>query len=194
MAKDYLTSYMKQRAGLATNRQAELCYEAILEEIGIALASGEKVVLRPFGAFAVRRRAARTGRNPSTGEAVPIAPRTVAVFTPGEDLKRAAEAVGKGKASLWLESRDALRSAAAQFEELRGSVTSLLREPGALSREAGAAYERNKKHLEETLEAARYKLDLLRRGSADALSELRKGFDAAFTELKKAVNKAGKKL
>ena len=44
MAKDYLTAYMKTRAGLETNRQAEQCYEAILEEIGVALASGEKVV------------------------------------------------------------------------------------------------------------------------------------------------------
>ncbi len=194
MAKDYLTSYMKQRAGLATNRQAELCYEAILEEIGIALASGEKVVLRPFGTFSVRKRAARTGRNPSTGAAVPIPPRTAAVFSPGEDLRRAAEAVGKGKASLWLESREALRTAAAQFEDLRSAAAGMLRDPGAISREARAAYDRNKKQVEDLMESARYKLDLLRRGGADALGELRKGFDAAFGELKKAVTKAGKKL
>jgi len=194
MAKDFLTSYMKQRAGLATNRQAELCYEAILEEIGIALASGEKVVLRPFGTFAVRKRAARIGRNPSTGAAVPIPPRTVAVFSPGEDLKRAAEAVGKGKASLWLESRDALRNAASQFEEVRASLAGKLKEPGALSRDAKAAFERNKKQLDELLEKARYRLDLLRRGSADAIGELAKGFEAAFGELKKAAGKAGKKL
>lgn len=194
MTKDNLTSYMKQRAGLATNRQAELCYEAILEEIGIALTSGERVVLRPFGTFSVRKRAARTGRNPSTGAAVPIPPRTVAVFSPGEDLKRAAEAVGKGKGNLWLESREAIRSAANQFEDLRSSLTGLLKEPGALSREAKAAYDRNRKQFDGLIENARYKLDLLRRGGADALTELRKGFDAAFSELKKAATKAGKKL
>lgn len=194
MAKDYLTAYMKTRAGLETNRQAEQCYEAILEEIGIALASGEKVVLRPFGTFAVRNRAARTGRNPSTGEAVPIPPRTVPVFLPGEELRRTTEALDKGKGKAWLERRDAVRKATEQFDELRGRMSAYLKQAGSLPQDAKSAYERNLGQARELLENARYRLDLLRRGGADALGELRKGVDSALGELKKSLNSAGKKF
>ena len=48
--------------------------------------------------------------------------------------------------------------------------------------------------MSELVEKARYKLDLLQRGSGDAFAELRKGFESAYAELKKAVNRAGEKL
>jgi len=52
-----------------------------------ALARGEKVELRNFGVFKIKSRRQRTGRNPRTGETVPVPPRKVAVFKPGLEMK-----------------------------------------------------------------------------------------------------------
>lgn len=194
MAKDYLTSYMKERAGLSSNRQAEECYEAILEGLVTGITKDGRVMLRQFGAFHVRARAARTGRNPSTGEAIAIPARKAVVFSPGEDLRRAAEAMDKGEAASWLESREIVRRAAKEFEALKNSVVRYSKEPERLGREARETISHGRDQLSELVEKARYKLDLLQRGSGDAFAELRKGFEAAYAELKKAVNRAGKKL
>ncbi len=64
-----------------------------LETIKGALAKGEKIQLIPFGSFEVRKRKAREGRNPKTGEKLMIAARSVPAFHPGKDLR---EAVQKG--------------------------------------------------------------------------------------------------
>jgi integration host factor subunit beta len=53
-----------------------------------ALVKGEKVELRNFGVFKVKSRRGRMGRNPKTGEAVPVPPRKVAVFKPGMEMKK----------------------------------------------------------------------------------------------------------
>lgn len=53
-----------------------------------ALARGEKVELRNFGIFKVKERRSRTGRNPRTGQVVPVPPRKVAVFKPGLEMKK----------------------------------------------------------------------------------------------------------
>jgi len=53
-----------------------------------SLAKGEKVELRNFGVFKVKERRARTGRNPRTGQSVPVPPRKVAIFKPGLDMKK----------------------------------------------------------------------------------------------------------
>lgn len=58
------------------------------EAIVGSLASGEKVELRNFGVFKVKERRARTGRNPRTGQSVPVPPRKVAVFKPGLEMKK----------------------------------------------------------------------------------------------------------
>lgn len=52
-----------------------------------ALARGEKIELRNFGVFKIKQRKSRTGRNPRTGQAVPISPRKVVVFKPGLEMK-----------------------------------------------------------------------------------------------------------
>ena len=65
----------------------------VLETVKSALAKGEKVQLIPFGSFEVRKRKAREGRNPKTGEKLMIAARSVPAFHPGKDLR---EAVHKG--------------------------------------------------------------------------------------------------
>ena len=58
------------------------------DEIVAALTRGERVELRNFGIFKVKSRRGRTGRNPRTGEAVPVPPKKVVVFKPGLIMKR----------------------------------------------------------------------------------------------------------
>ncbi len=52
-----------------------------------ALAMGDKIELRNFGVFKVKERKSRVGRNPRTGEVVPVPPRRVVVFKPGLEMK-----------------------------------------------------------------------------------------------------------
>lgn len=59
-----------------------------LDEIVQALAKGERVELRNFGIFKIKSRRGRTGRNPRTGEAVPVPAKKVAVFKPGLIMKQ----------------------------------------------------------------------------------------------------------
>lgn len=67
---------------------------AIFDEIGAALSRGDRVELRGFGAFTVKHRGARTGRNPRTGEAVPVEEKAVPFFKAGKELR---ERVNRGK-------------------------------------------------------------------------------------------------
>ncbi len=75
-------------------RDVEVIVGTIFEEISAALSRGERVELRGFGAFTVKRRDARTGRNPRTGEAVPVDEKAVPFFKAGKELR---ERVNKGK-------------------------------------------------------------------------------------------------
>ncbi len=59
-----------------------------LEAIVASLAQGQTVELRNFGIFKVKQRKGRTGRNPRTGEKVPVPPKRVVVFKPGLLMKR----------------------------------------------------------------------------------------------------------
>src|SRR5260370_17346926 len=76
-----LTEAVFQTVGLSRNESAQMV-EDILEELSSALARGETVKLSSFGTFAVRQKSRRMGRNPKTGDAVPIAPRRALVFRP----------------------------------------------------------------------------------------------------------------
>jgi nucleoid DNA-binding protein len=53
-----------------------------------ALVRGEKIELRNFGVFKIKERKSRTGRNPRTGEVVPVPPRKVVIFKPGLEMKK----------------------------------------------------------------------------------------------------------
>jgi integration host factor subunit alpha len=75
-----------QKVGLSRSESAELV-EAVLDEIAGCLVSGESVKLSSFGTFMVRSKTERVGRNPKTGEEVPILPRRVLVFKPSNVLK-----------------------------------------------------------------------------------------------------------
>ena len=75
-----------QEVGLSRNESAELL-ESVLSEMSTALARGETVKISSFGSFSVRQKGQRIGRNPKTGEEVPILPRKVLVFRPSQVLK-----------------------------------------------------------------------------------------------------------
>ncbi|VEJ44611.1 Integration host factor subunit beta [Bartonella vinsonii] len=68
-------------------RDVENIVNAIFEEISTALANGNRVELRGFGAFSVKSRAARNGRNPRTGEAVVVEEKWIPFFKTGKDLR-----------------------------------------------------------------------------------------------------------
>ena len=72
-----------------TKKQATDAVNAIFDTIKDALAQGEKVSLVGFGSFSVKKREAREGRNPRTGEPLEIAAKTVPVFKAGKALKDA---------------------------------------------------------------------------------------------------------
>jgi integration host factor subunit beta len=69
------------------HRDVERIVTTIFEEISEALASGDRVELRGFGAFSVKQRDARVGRNPRTGDAVQVAEKHIPFFKTGKLLR-----------------------------------------------------------------------------------------------------------
>lgn len=88
MNKTDLVSVVAEKAQM-TKKDAEKALSAVLDSVGEALAKGDKVQLVGFGTFEVRSRAARTGRNPLTGEEIKIPAAKVPAFKPGKALKDA---------------------------------------------------------------------------------------------------------
>ncbi len=81
-----LSEAVYQEVGLSRNESADLV-ESVLNELSDALVRGEMVKLSSFGSFSVRQKGERIGRNPKTGEEVPILPRRVLVFRASHVLK-----------------------------------------------------------------------------------------------------------
>lgn len=81
-----LSEAVYQEVGLSRNESADLV-ESVLAELSDALVRGESVKVSSFGSFSVRQKGERIGRNPKTGEEVPILPRKVLVFRPSHVLK-----------------------------------------------------------------------------------------------------------
>ena len=90
MNKADLVERVAARTG-HTKVTAAAIVEAAMAAIIDSVAAGESVTLSGFGTFEPRHRKARTGRNPRTGEAVPIPPTTVPVFRPGNGFRDAVE-------------------------------------------------------------------------------------------------------
>ena len=82
-----LSEAVYQEVGLSRNESADLV-ESVLNEISEALARGEIVKISSFGSFQLRQKGERVGRNPKTGEEVPILPRRVLVFRASHVLKQ----------------------------------------------------------------------------------------------------------
>lgn len=81
-----LTEAIYEEVGLSRNESADLV-ESVLEEVSSCLVDGENVKISSFGSFLVRQKNGRMGRNPKTGEEVPIEPRRVLVFRPSQVMK-----------------------------------------------------------------------------------------------------------
>ena len=88
MNKSELITSMAEKAKM-TKKDAEIALKAFTESVEEALEKGEKVQLVGFGTFAVSERAARSGRNPQTGEPVEIPARKAVTFKAGSALKEA---------------------------------------------------------------------------------------------------------
>lgn len=86
ITRAYLSEVVYQEVGLSRNESADLL-ESVLNEITRSLADGKTVKLSSFGSFSIRQKGKRVGRNPKTGEEVPILPRRVLVFRPSQVLR-----------------------------------------------------------------------------------------------------------
>lgn len=88
MTKADIINKVSDSVGLS-KKDATSAVDAVIETVTKALSKGESVQLVGFGSFNVRKRAARTGRNPQTGASIKIAARKVPSFKAGKALKDA---------------------------------------------------------------------------------------------------------
>ncbi|MBS7696979.1 MULTISPECIES: integration host factor subunit beta [unclassified Chelatococcus] len=88
MIKSELVLLIAEQNPHLYQRDVENIVNAILDEITRALARGDRVELRGFGAFSVKKRDARVGRNPRTGETVSVAEKMIPVFKTGKEMRQ----------------------------------------------------------------------------------------------------------
>jgi len=91
LTKASLAEMLFDELGL-NKREAKEFVEQFFEEVRVALENGEDVKLSGFGNFILRSKSERPGRNPKTGEEIPISARRVVTFRPGQKLKARVEA------------------------------------------------------------------------------------------------------
>lgn len=91
-----LAEAVHDQVGLSRNDSAQLV-ESVLDHVSDALVAGEQVKISSFGTFSLRDKNARIGRNPKTGEEVPITPRRVLSFRPSHLMKDRVSAGNKGR-------------------------------------------------------------------------------------------------
>lgn len=97
LTKAQMAEKLFETVGL-NKREAKELVECFFEEIRLSLESNEQVKLSSFGNFELRDKRQRPGRNPKTGDEIPIPPRRVATFRPGQKLKTRVEVYdGPGK-------------------------------------------------------------------------------------------------
>jgi integration host factor subunit beta len=87
MTRSELIQHIAERNPHLYHRDVERIVTTIFDEIAAALARGDRVELRGFGAFSVKRRDARIGRNPRTGAAVKVAEKFIPFFKTGKLLR-----------------------------------------------------------------------------------------------------------
>lgn len=90
-----LSEAVFREVGLSRNDSAQLV-ESVLNHMSNSLVGGQQVKISSFGTFSVRDKSARVGRNPKTGEEVPINPRRVLTFRPSHLMKERVAAGNKG--------------------------------------------------------------------------------------------------
>jgi len=87
MTKSQLIELVAQNKPGLPRKTVEAAVNAVFEELVEALKRGERIEIRGFGNFTVRKYKAYTGRNPKTGEAVKVAPKSMPFFKVGKDLR-----------------------------------------------------------------------------------------------------------
>ena len=87
MTKSELIQHIAEQSPHLYHRDVERIVTTIFDEIAEALARGDRVELRGFGAFSVKRREARIGRNPRTGESVQVSEKFIPFFKTGKQLR-----------------------------------------------------------------------------------------------------------
>src|SRR3712207_9384677 len=83
----YTTLFRSSRVSDLTKKHSEVIVDTVFKSIIDALHRGEKIELRGFGSFRLRKREPRKGRNPKTGDKVDVPPKKVPYFKPGKELK-----------------------------------------------------------------------------------------------------------
>ena len=91
MTKSELVELIASKQTQLSVKDVELAVKTIIEHMSQSLADGQRIEIRGFGSFSLHHRAARTGRNPKTGEEIPISARRVVTFKPGQKLKARVE-------------------------------------------------------------------------------------------------------
>jgi integration host factor subunit alpha len=97
LTKAEVAEHLFEEVGL-TKRDAKEMVEIFFEEVRETLENGEQVKLSGFGNFDLRQKSERPGRNPKTGEDIPISARKVVTFRPGQKLKTRVEDGNEEKA------------------------------------------------------------------------------------------------
>ena len=87
MTKSELIAYLAEENPHLYQRDVERIVTTVFDEIASALSRGDRVELRGFGAFSIKHRDSRIGRNPRTGEAVQVAAKSVPYFKTGKVLR-----------------------------------------------------------------------------------------------------------
>ena len=87
MTKSELIEILANKNGQLNTKDLELAVKSLLEQMSLALASGERIEIRGFGSFSLHYRPPRVGRNPKTGDAVALAAKYVPHFKPGKELR-----------------------------------------------------------------------------------------------------------
>ncbi|HLS51919.1 MAG TPA: integration host factor subunit alpha [Burkholderiaceae bacterium] len=95
LTKAELAECLFDQLGL-NKREAKELVDSFFDEIRASLVRGEEVKLSGFGSFQIRDKPARPGRNPKTGEAIPIAARRVVTFNASQKLRQAVEQPDEG--------------------------------------------------------------------------------------------------
>ena len=96
LTKAEMAEHLFDELGL-NKREAKDIVELFFEQVRVALEEGEQVKLSGFGNFDLREKKQRPGRNPKTGEEIPITARRVVTFRPGQKLKARVEAYARSE-------------------------------------------------------------------------------------------------
>lgn len=87
MTKSELIEILSSKNSHLNYKDLELAVKSLLEQMSMALATGQRIEIRGFGSFSLHYRPPRVGRNPKTGDAVSLAAKHVPHFKPGKELR-----------------------------------------------------------------------------------------------------------